>query len=119
VESYYDTSTELSPEEDAPCIFRERKEAAQMAMLKTAMFLRELEKHGFTEAAFRKLHHFGEKARLKSFRKYSERVDFRANGTNAVVEQRLELVLRSFLLGGFTKPEAFIHLAEAVRVEIA
>jgi hypothetical protein len=86
--------------------------------MRTIMLLDELVKHGFTNAAFRKLHHRTDDASIQAHRKWATEVNFRTNGTNVQTEQRLERVLRAYLLGGFTSPKVWVPLAEAVLMEL-
>ena len=90
----------------------------------TILLLDKLEKLGFSDDAFAKLHHFRDKGvneTIASHRKYCQKVDvLYENRNNHLVQQRLELVLSAYLSGGFksNKSIVFVHLAEAAYQEI-
>ena len=77
-----------------------------------------LDEFGFDDEAFSKLHHFrlkGRRESISSHRRYCEKTPtFDANGENALVQQRLERVLKSYRsLGPASQhASAFIALAE-------
>jgi hypothetical protein len=83
-----------------------------------------LESLGFTNEAFRLLHHFrlnDGTPTINDHRTYCEGLQtFRSGGTNDLVQQRLKLVLQAYEVGGFKsgKAEVFAALAEAAFQEI-
>lgn len=90
----------------------------------TLTLLDDLERLGFDDQAFARLHHWravGKDETIRAFRAYCEKHDdFQADGNNARVAQRLELVLKAYTQGGFTssRREVFITLAEAAWLEV-
>ncbi len=90
----------------------------------TLRLLDELESLGFDDLAFSQLHHWrasGKAETIRSFRNYCLKHDeFHANGNNARVAQRLELVLKAFTLDGFASRNSavFSALAEAAWLEV-
>jgi hypothetical protein len=91
----------------------------------TILLLDKLQELGFNNDAFASLHHFKEKGRadtMASHRAYCEKTGtFQDDSANARVQQRLQLVLSAYLLGGFKsgKPAVFRCLAEAAYDEIS
>jgi hypothetical protein len=79
----------------------------------TIRLLDVLEGLGFTDEAFRLLHHFrlaGRKATIERHRRYCESHEtFAVDGNNELVQLRLKLVLRAYQAGGFNsrKTEVF------------
>jgi hypothetical protein len=88
---------------------------------RTLALLDTLEKLGFNEEAFRRLHHQGTKrpreATITRHRAYCETTsEFQPDGTNARVQQRLVFVLETYRKPDNTRN--FIALAEASVREI-
>jgi hypothetical protein len=91
----------------------------------TIKLLGALEKIGFTNAAFRKLHHHQEANRsttIGAHRRYCEGLthDFIEGSRNALVQQRLEIAWKTYRCGGFKSnpSRVFVALAEAAYFEI-
>lgn len=95
-----------------------------MGPRRTIDLLVELDKLGFPEEAFSRLHHFrleGKKESIASHRKYCDTHDtFVTDGDNERTQQRLEMVLNAYQGGGFRsgKSSVFIALADAVFYEL-
>jgi hypothetical protein len=87
-----------------------------------------LERLGFTNDAFWRLHHFrieGRKPTINAHRKYCAGISFFADGstnglTNGLVQERLKLVLQAYRGGGFKsgKAKVFAALAEAAFLDM-
>jgi hypothetical protein len=76
---------------------------------------------GFTNDAFTILHHFNTPQTIKTHRDYCAKTkELQLNGTNSLVQRRLEFILRAYWGGGFQSrsPELWLALASAVLVEI-
>jgi hypothetical protein len=58
--------------------------------------LDELVSYGFDNAAFQRLHHRGKATTINMHRKYAEKVEFKPNDTNEMVERRLAFVLKAY-----------------------
>ena len=86
---------------------------------RTIELLGELEKLGFNDWAFARLHHFrinGKRATIHAHRKYCEGIaSFQGGGENEVVQRRLELVIDAYRKGGFQsgRSDVFAALADA------
>jgi uracil-DNA glycosylase len=82
---------------------------------RTLALLDELQKLGFNDEAFWRLHHFrreGRRATIAPHRAYCEKISaFRPDGTNERVQRRLAFVLKTYREPGNTKN--FIMLADA------
>lgn len=91
----------------------------------TLIILDELQVKGFNDEAFSCLHHFQEAARgdtIAAHRRYCEKTETFADGSNNhKVQERLALVLRSYVLGGYRsgKPAVFVSLAKAAYAEVS
>jgi len=91
---------------------------------RTIELLDELEKLGFNDWAFGRLHHFrtnGKRATIETHRKYCENIGFfQRRGESEVVERRLELVLDAYRKGGFQsgRSDVFAALADATFHEL-
>ena len=85
----------------------------------TVALLDRLEKLGFTDEFFDIVHHFNGES-IERHRKYcaDHAGAFKAGGTNEQVQQRLNIILNSYVSGGFTNPEVFRYLAHASVIEI-
>jgi hypothetical protein len=90
----------------------------------TLELLDKLEKQGFTDAAFSKVHHHREKGEdrtIQRFRTYIDRptARFQERSNNALVHRRLEIVWNAYRGGGFTSrsSDVFVALAEAAYLE--
>lgn len=85
----------------------------------TVELLTELVGLGFTDQFFDIVHHF-EGETINSHIKYCEKHtgQFQAGGTNGKTQERLRIVLNSYVAGGFTNIEAFRFLAHASVKEI-
>src|SRR5437879_7458858 len=74
---------------------------------------------GFTDAALSRLHHRrlqGQSVTIERHINYCEGIgSFRDDGENALVQRRLEIVLKTYLAGGFktAREEIFKALADA------
>ncbi len=87
---------------------------------RTVQLLDELQTLGLTDSAFAIVHHFDNET-IERHRHYCLRTTrFEPNGTNELVQRRLELVLRSYRGGGFASGRAavFAALCEAAVAEI-
>jgi hypothetical protein len=86
---------------------------------RTIELLDELEKLGFNDWAFARLHHFrinGERATIEVHRRHCEGIgSFRRDGEDEVVQRRLELVIDAYRKGGFRsgRSDVFAALADA------
>ena len=91
---------------------------------RTIEFLNELEALGFDDHAFGHLHHFratrGVYDTIAAHRSYAEKTaEFRKGSTNEKVQRRLELVLKAYKAGPFTRRKpVFFALAQAAVDEI-
>jgi hypothetical protein len=79
----------------------------------TLKLLDELEKFGFNDDAFWRLHHWREKkdrrrATIKAHRAYCEKHEVFRTGENPLVQERLQKVLSDYK----SQPSYFNHLAE-------
>jgi hypothetical protein len=82
------------------------------------VLLEELERCGFSNEAFRLLHHKAN-ATIREHQTYCrQKVAFQKDGTNELVCRRLLLVRNAFKAGAFANPDVFIALAEAAVIEI-
>jgi hypothetical protein len=79
---------------------------------RTVELLDELVSYGFDNAAFQRLHHRGKASTINSHRKYAEKVEFKPNETNEMVERRLAFVLKAYHARGST-PTDWLTLAAA------
>jgi hypothetical protein len=71
---------------------------------RTIELLDELEKLGFNDWAFGRLHHFrtnGKRVTIEEHRKHCEGIGSFQNGDDEVVQRRLELVIGAYRRGGF------------------
>ena len=84
----------------------------------TIAYLDELQQLGFTDEAFRRIHHFREKSRsatINAHRAYCERIgSFRDDENNARVQQRLALLLTCYKAYHSGNSDVFPDLADAV-----
>ena len=92
----------------------------------TIIVLEELCRLGFSDTAFRRLHHLGAGASISAHRGYCEKLlrqgsGFRQGSRNGVVQRRLECVLGAYRGGGFasTSPAVFDSLASAAVAELS
>ena len=94
-----------------------------LPLQRTLDLLDQLVKQGFSDEAFGRLHHFRatrktnetiQKHRTYLEDKAKENLQKSVGGNNEKVQQRLELVLKSYEAGGFSsgRGETFSHLAE-------
>lgn len=85
----------------------------------TVELLDKLVKLGFTDEFFDIVHHFNGET-IEQHRKYciEHTGRFQSGGTNEQVQRRLNMVLNSYLSGGFTNIEVFRFLAHASVVEV-
>ena len=83
----------------------------------TIASLDELQRLGFTDEAFWRIHHFREKNNketISGFRSYCETTDsFRNGGNNERVQKRIEMVLTNYRAYHTGKPAVFTRLADA------
>jgi hypothetical protein len=84
-----------------------------MTERRTIELLDELVSHGFTNAAFQRLHHRGKATTISAHRKYAEKVEFKPNDTNEMVQRRLAFVLKAYHHGTGDKPTDWLALAAA------
>jgi hypothetical protein len=86
--------------------------------------LRSLRELGFTDAAFSRLHHRrlqGQSVTIDRHINYCEDIgNFHNDGENALVQRRLEIVLKVYQAGGFkrAREEIFTALADAAFYEL-
>ena len=88
---------------------------------RSVFLLDELRAHGFTNSAFTRLHHFPTPQTVATHRSYCLKISaFLSGSTNALVQKRLELVLRAYWGGSFRSraPELWLGLAEAALAEV-
>lgn len=91
----------------------------------TIIILDALQVKGFNDEAFSCLHHSQEAGRddsIAAHRRYCEKTQSFAEGSNNhKVQERLALVLRSYVLGVYNsgEPAVFIALAKAAYAEIS
>lgn len=91
---------------------------------RTLDLLEELQRLGFDDEAFWRLHHFRLKDRKDTIQEHADYVrkqtTLRDNDSNEEVQRRLELVLHAYRQGGFTsgRREVFAGLADAAFFEI-
>ena len=88
---------------------------------RTVQLIDELVSHGFDNAAFQKLHHLGNATTIKAHREYAQRVEFQPDGTNVMVERRLEFVYKAYLATGFSasmQQQAWFALAAASTIAV-
>ena len=91
---------------------------------RTLELLDELQRLGFDDGAFSRLHHFRLKGRrdtIQSHRDYvAKRDELRDGDSNDEVQRRLEIVLKAYRSGGFasSSPFVFAALAEAAFLEV-
>lgn len=91
---------------------------------RTIELLNELQRLGFDDGAFSRLHHFRLKGRrdtIEAHRKYVvERGELRDGDSNEELQRRLEMVLKAYRGAGFTSgsPFVFAALAEATFLEL-
>lgn len=85
---------------------------------RTLSLISRLEHFGFTEEAFRVIHHFTQPTTIAAHRRYCEDLAeeegrFRTN-TNRLVQRRLEMILAMCEGAGIAHPSAeqFLHLAQ-------
>lgn len=85
----------------------------------TVELLDKLIKLGFTDEFFDIVHHF-EGETIEQHRKYCNNHAglFQSGGTNEQVQQRLGIVVKSYISGGFTNIEVFRFLAHASVIEV-
>ena len=85
----------------------------------TVELLDHLVKLGFTDEMFDIVHHFNGET-IERHRNYCKEHSgvFTVGGTNEQVQQRLQIILNSYVSGGYTKSEVFRYLAHASVVEI-
>src|SRR5436305_2313490 len=84
----------------------------------TISYLDELQQLGFTNEAFWRVHHFREKEERETInhhRAYCERIGaFRESDNNALVQERLALLLKYYKAYHSGNPQIFPDLADAV-----
>lgn len=85
----------------------------------TVMLLDHLAKLGFTNELFDIVHHFNGET-IERHRNYCKdhSGEFKAGGTNEQVQQRLRIVLNSYVFGGYTNARVFRYLAHASVEEV-
>jgi len=85
----------------------------------TIELLTELVNLGFTNEFFDIAHHF-EAESINNYITYCEEHTgkFQAGGTNELTQERLSIILNSYVAGGFTNTEVFRFLAHASAKEI-
>jgi hypothetical protein len=89
--------------------------------LRSVRLLDELSGYGLTDEAFSKLHHFDTPVTVKSHRDYCLKTSaFLPNSTNALLQRRLECMLKAYWGGSFKSQSSQIwkDLASAVLAEI-
>jgi hypothetical protein len=81
--------------------------------------LEELERHGFSDQAFRLIHH-KVNATIKEHKRYCRQkvASFQLDGQNERVCKRVLLVRNAFKAGPFASPDVFAALAKAAATEI-
>jgi hypothetical protein len=80
----------------------------------TIAYLDELQVLGFTDEAFRRLHHMSRKAAINTHRSYCERIgSFLDDRANERVQKRLEIVLTCYKAYHAGNPAIFPQLADA------
>ncbi len=91
----------------------------------TVKLLDALQKRGFTDNQFSRLHHLSRRGRVATIQAHryycSERIsEFQENGTNVLVQRRLILLLAKYesLPPSELKPDVFPSLIEKVLAEI-
>jgi len=97
--------------------FVSNSEMSAMNPQRTVELLDELERLGFTNEAFWRLHHFREKGNrdtINSHRSYCEKTDsFKDGDNNERVQVRPEMVLKYYELYHNGHPDMFTRLADA------
>ena len=85
----------------------------------TVEILDRLVKLGFKDEYFDIIHHFNGET-IERHRKYclEHSGSFKSGGTNEQVQNRLRMVLNSYVFGGFTNEETFRLLAHASVIEL-
>ena len=90
----------------------------------TVRLLNDLEKIGFSDEAFNKVHHYRENGTfttINAHRKYCESLThfFNYGSNNCLVQRRIQIVLNAYRGGGFNsaRPEVFVALADAAYSE--